>query len=107
MSISQEIRRGDPDKKNGEPSEEDRLSLNERNTVQIEIMKKMLESGTVRTELEWAENYSEPISDIIDNPQNTEIRKLIRGGDKDATKYDEASDLIISLLLDVLIKKAA
>jgi len=107
MPINQEAVYEDSRQEIEEPEKEERLGLHERNTVQIEIMKEMLESGVIKTELEWAEIYGKAISDIIDNPQNAEIRKLIKEGDQDAKKYGEAADLIISLLMKPFIGKAA
>lgn len=86
---------------------EGRLGLHERNVVQKMIIKKMLESGAVKTEMEWAEDYRKIVSDIIDNPQNVNIRELIKEGDEDNTKYDQTADLIISLLPDISTRKAA
>jgi hypothetical protein len=67
----------------------------------------MLESGAVKTEMEWAEDYRKIISGIIDNPQNVGIRELIKEGDKDEANYDQAADLIISLLPHLSTRKAA
>jgi len=98
-----------PDKSNPIPidRQEARLGLQERNTVQIKIMEKMLRSESTEEQLKWVEDYGKIVSDIIDDPKSIEIRKLIEEGDADETKYDQAADLVISLLRKPQISRAA
>jgi hypothetical protein len=90
-----------------ERSKEDRVPLGGRNAVQREIFRKLLKLGMGTNELELAKTYSKPVSDIIDNPENAEIRELIKQGTEDKTKYSEAADLTIRLLPNLPLGKAA
>lgn len=79
--------------------EESRLGVSERNSVQIKIIEKMIESGDVKDEMEWAKKYSKSVSDIIDNPHNELVRELILGSKVGLPDYSQAAELVISLLL--------
>lgn len=87
-----------------------RIPLKERMAFQVFLVRYMLgERSLEKTkkewneeEIKWAEMYAKVVSDIIDNPENKEIRNLIM-----EEKYKEASDIMIEMLknnrIDVIV----
>ena len=72
----------------------ERLPLKERNEFQIFLMKNMLGSGSSNEgQIAWADAYAKKVSEIIDNPENKEIREFIMGG-----KYEEAGEMVKEML---------
>ncbi|MFH1454991.1 MAG: hypothetical protein ABIF22_01580 [bacterium] len=72
----------------------ERIPIGKRNPFQIFLMQEMgvkhkdIESGEI-----WSEKYGRIISEIIDNPNNIEIRDDIMND-----KFKDASDKIYKLL---------
>lgn len=80
------------------PSESvmDRLDLPTRNRLQIEVIKMMLADGTLKTEMDWIKHpYSKIVSDVIDFPENFQIRNLALSGD-----FTKAAELLEPLLIE-------
>ncbi len=78
----------------------DRMPFNERMAFQVVLIQKMIgtdfepkSTEKFKAEMEWAENYATKVSEIIDTPNNKEIRDFILGCD-----YQEACELIIPML---------
>jgi len=88
----------------------DRIPNKERTTFQRLLMRVMLgeklahnESGEWRKEEErWVNVYARSVSDIIDNVENQELRKLIM-----EEKYNEAVVIVVNMLMTKLEAVAA
>lgn len=88
----------------------DRIPQRERNNFQSLLMKLMLGEQPIHKDKKewrveqrkWFDAYGGVVSDIIDNPKNKEIRDLIM-----VEKYTEASSLVIKMLGEDKINKAA
>lgn len=77
-----------------EYSKIDRLDLEHRAPLHIEVMKLMLgENPTAEDELVWTTDYGKKISDLIDYHEHDEIRQLAMTGN-----YDQAAKLLKDLL---------
>lgn len=74
-----------------------REGLGIRNRFQIRVLKIMF-GDDEQKQLEWIEKNSKAISNIIDDPQNTQIRYLIEEGRKIPERHDEAARLGIAIL---------
>lgn len=69
---------------------------------QVLLMKNMIgqrpegipEKDWMEKGAEWSSKYTEMVSDIIDNPANTEMRALVL-----SERYQEAIEMIRSMLL--------
>jgi hypothetical protein len=74
----------------------------ERTQFQLALIESMLgeklETGNQEQEskvMDWINHYAQKTADIIDNPNNKEIRELIMSGD-----YNEASTILMKALLE-------
>jgi len=55
----------------------DQLDLEQRNALQVELMRQMLgENPSLKEELDWVNKYGEKVSDLIDYYEHNEIRNL-------------------------------
>jgi len=67
-----------------------RLETRYRDLVQVALMKKSFDHHpTSEEQIDWVEKYGAKVSDILDDPNNEEIRRLAR-----EEKYDEAAELV-------------
>jgi hypothetical protein len=79
----------------------DSIPLKERLDFQRELILNMLgtdfrskpRTEQILKEIEWAEKYARKVSEIIDNLENEEIRKLVLSED-----YAEACILVLNML---------
>lgn len=66
---------------------ETRIDMATRNKIQVALMKVMLgEHPSVDDELAWATRYRRVVSDIMDDPANTDIRSAIGQIFEEATR---------------------
>lgn len=72
----------------------ERLEIEHRNQVQAVVFSKILDQSAPLTEvMEQVKKLGEMISNILDNPDQVEIRELARLG-----RYEEAGEQVISQL---------
>lgn len=79
----------------------DRIPLAERMGFQHELIEEMLGADfrlkprieQIQLEIEWAKKYAKRVSNIIDDVNNEEIRKLVL-----SSHYVEASILVLEIL---------
>lgn len=79
----------------------ERIPLKERMAFQRTLIELMLPDRSRYSEeewnehgVEWGDKYAGKVSDIIDNPENEEIRELIMAGE-----YEKAAPLVSAELL--------
>ncbi len=72
-----------------------RLEVEHRNPLQIEIMRRMLRDrfNDPSAQLSWVMENGKRVSDVIDSPDNEEVRLLARQGN-----YNAAADQALALL---------
>jgi long-subunit acyl-CoA synthetase (AMP-forming) len=95
--------------KNSNMKKLERLDLKIRNAFQIRLMKIMLgkEEPSQEEQYKWAEKYHKIVSDMIDDPVNTEIRYLMSQGAQFPERYHEAARSVIAKLNQEEFSKAA
>ena len=77
------------------PDKTDRLGIRERNFLQVELIKKMLADGRLKTEADWLIHpYSKVVSQVIDNPENKEVRALAN-----ENNFTEAAEIVEQILI--------
>jgi len=89
-----------PEAFESKPETENRIPTKERTKLQLTLMRIMLHESLEnldrdsRPDVEnWMNTYTEKVSDIIDDPQNEQLRHFIM-----QEKYEEAAPLVIELL---------
>jgi hypothetical protein len=67
----------------------------DRDAVQYDLINIMLgEKSDLKSQLKWVDDWSAIVSQIIDNPKNEELRKLIEEGENNSDYYFMAANAI-------------
>lgn len=74
-----------------------------RNYLQLALMKKMYDKMPSDEEiLSWIPKYAEAVAEIIDAPENQEIRELAL-----SDRHDEAAEKVLAILKEKELDRAA
>jgi hypothetical protein len=79
-----------------------KIPTRERCDFQAALMDMMIPIKSTQAELEWCDKYVDTVSELIDDPKNSEIRELIMNN-----QHAEASVLVRDILENSENKMAA